>query len=252
MGFWFSSWQRVCSGTTGVPKGAVLTHANCVASIYSAACVGDSGSFARVDENDVYISYLPLAHVFERVAQGLHVFRGAAIGYYQVNRSEIQVYMQVLIIMHDYYRVIQQNYWMILLNWSQLCSALFLACSIVSMTRSWLVFVQRVVWAAFYSSELLILKRPTWIPLFITGFGIALSLVRYYKIGIRYIFVLLTYISSIQIRQKLGGRLRFILSGSAPVSPDVMDFMRICFSANVYEGYGQTENFCGGCLVRTL
>lgn len=54
---------------------------------------------------------------------------------------------------------------------------------------------------------------------------------------------------TMQIRQKLGGRIRFILSGSAPVSPDVMDFMRICFSAKVYEGYGQTENFCGGCLV---
>ncbi|KAG1301542.1 hypothetical protein G6F64_011704 [Rhizopus arrhizus] len=52
-----------------------------------------------------------------------------------------------------------------------------------------------------------------------------------------------------QIRQKLGGRLRFILSGSAPVSPDVMDFMRICFSAQVFEGYGQTENYCGGCLT---
>lgn len=49
----------------------------------------------------------------------------------------------------------------------------------------------------------------------------------------------------------MGGRIRFILSGSAPVSPDVMDFMRICFSASVYEGYGQTENFCGGCLTIT-
>lgn len=53
----------------------------------------------------------------------------------------------------------------------------------------------------------------------------------------------------LKIRAKLGGRVRFILSGSAPVSPDVMDFMRICFSAKVFEGYGQTENFCGGCLV---
>ncbi|KAI8640333.1 hypothetical protein BD408DRAFT_404194 [Parasitella parasitica] len=51
------------------------------------------------------------------------------------------------------------------------------------------------------------------------------------------------------IRQKLGGRIRFILSGSAPVAPDVMDFMRICFSAKVFEGYGQTENFCAGCLT---
>lgn len=58
------------------------------------------------------------------------------------------------------------------------------------------------------------------------------------------------FFCNLQIRQKLGGRIRFILSGSAPVSPDVMDFMRICFSAKVYEGYGQTENYCGGCLVK--
>lgn len=169
----------VCSGTTGVPKGAVLTHANCVASIYSAACVGDSGSFARVDENDVYISYLPLAHVFERVAQGLHVFRGASIGYYQVNRRRKRMgicrYSSLCITTN---RVIRLNYWMILPNWSQPFSALFLVYSTASMTRSWPVFVQRVVWAAFCSTELLVLKRPTWIPLFTIGFGIVLSLAR--------------------------------------------------------------------------
>lgn len=72
------------SGTTGVPKGVVLTQANCVSSIEAAAAVGQSGTFAPVDHTDVYISYLPLAHVFERVAQGLHVYKGASIGYYQV------------------------------------------------------------------------------------------------------------------------------------------------------------------------
>src|SRR5205085_8894906 len=39
------------------------------------------------------------------------------------------------------------------------------------------------------------------------------------------------------IRARLGGRVRAILSGSAPLSPDVMNFLRICFSAEVYEGY---------------
>lgn len=72
------------SGTTGVPKGAVLTHANCVAPIASISALGETGSFAKVNHTDVYISYLPMAHVFERAAQGIHVFKGASIGYYQV------------------------------------------------------------------------------------------------------------------------------------------------------------------------
>jgi long-chain acyl-CoA synthetase len=59
-----------------------------VASIYATAAVGDSGTFAKVTHTDVYISFLPLSHVFERLAQGLHVYRGAAIGYYQVRMPE--------------------------------------------------------------------------------------------------------------------------------------------------------------------
>ena len=51
------------SGTTGMPKGVMLTHRNFVSN-----CGGLSkfdGVF-RIREDDVYFSYLPLAHVFER------------------------------------------------------------------------------------------------------------------------------------------------------------------------------------------
>jgi long-subunit acyl-CoA synthetase (AMP-forming) len=72
------------SGTTGVPKGVVLTQANSVAAIYGISAVGEKGTFAVITKEDVYISYLPLAHVFERAAQGIHLYNGAALGYYQV------------------------------------------------------------------------------------------------------------------------------------------------------------------------
>ena len=62
--------------------------------------MGDVGSFASVDHTDVYISYLPLAHVFERVAQGLHVYRGAAIGYYQVRERKMTSASSVIMRTH--------------------------------------------------------------------------------------------------------------------------------------------------------
>ncbi|KAF8401682.1 hypothetical protein HHK36_012628 [Tetracentron sinense] len=47
-----------------------------------------------------------------------------------------------------------------------------------------------------------------------------------------------------KIRGKLGGRVRFLVSGASPLSPDVMDFLRICFGCRVAEGYGMTETSC--------
>ena len=42
----------------------------------------------------------------------------------------------------------------------------------------------------------------------------------------------------------LGGRVRYLITGSAPIHKDVMNFLKVCFSAPIIEGYGQTEG-CG-------
>lgn len=48
-----------------------------------------------------------------------------------------------------------------------------------------------------------------------------------------------------KIKEKLGGRVKIMLTGSAPLSGDVLNFFRIVFCTTFIEGYGQTENFCG-------
>ncbi|KAJ6757187.1 LONG-CHAIN-FATTY-ACID--COA LIGASE [Salix koriyanagi] len=47
-----------------------------------------------------------------------------------------------------------------------------------------------------------------------------------------------------KIKEKLGGRVKFMGSGASPLSPDVMDFLRVCFGCQVLEGYGMTETSC--------
>ncbi|KFV78119.1 Long-chain-fatty-acid--CoA ligase 5 [Struthio camelus australis] len=69
------------SGTTGNPKGAMLTHQNVVA---------NAAAFLRCTENtfectssDISMSYLPLAHMFERVVQTVVYSCGGKVGFFQ-------------------------------------------------------------------------------------------------------------------------------------------------------------------------
>ena len=65
------------SGTTGDPKAAKLTHSNFIA-------VSTASKYAGFDlsPDDKMISYLPLAHSFEKLLFSVSIVRGTRIGYY--------------------------------------------------------------------------------------------------------------------------------------------------------------------------
>ncbi|KAL0265550.1 UNVERIFIED_CONTAM: hypothetical protein PYX00_011262 [Menopon gallinae] len=71
------------SGTSGMPKGVMLTHKNFIASIAAFFRSTEGYRFYKVTHEDVYISYLPLAHVMERICVHTMLSKGAAIGFYR-------------------------------------------------------------------------------------------------------------------------------------------------------------------------
>lgn len=71
------------SGTSGMPKGVMLTHKNFIASIAAFFRGTEEHTFYRATHEDVYISYLPLAHVMERICVHTLLSKGAAIGFYR-------------------------------------------------------------------------------------------------------------------------------------------------------------------------
>lgn len=44
-----------------------------------------------------------------------------------------------------------------------------------------------------------------------------------------------------KFQDQLGGHIQLVVTGSAPISGEVLDASRVAFGAHVLEGYGQTE-----------
>ena len=63
------------SGTTGPPKGAMISHGNFLG--FLAAFVNGDGGIWRTD--DVYLSFLPLPHIFERIVITSMLYSGAFV-----------------------------------------------------------------------------------------------------------------------------------------------------------------------------
>lgn len=186
------------SGTTGTPKGVVLTHGNLIASV-AGATFG-----VQLDSSDLYISYLPLAHIYERANQVLIVYYGGAAGFYQGDHLKLLEDMAVLrpTIFCSVPRLYNKLY-----------------AGIMNSVKTSSAVRQKIFNAAYNAKKQAILSGKKSSP-----------------IWDRLVFN--------KIKATLGGRVRHMISGASPLSPDVMDFLRVCFGCDVVEGYGMTETSC--------
>lgn len=55
-----------------------------------------------------------------------------------------------------------------------------------------------------------------------------------------------------KFRDILGGQVRIMVTGSAPIDPQVLNFLKVCFCCPILEGYGQTESTAASTITSTI
>src|SRR5437016_10629614 len=78
------------SGTTGEPKGVMLTHTNFCSNVADVGC-----DFALHPNEDVAISFLPLAHVYGRTLDYIYLFQGVPIAYVEAAENVAQALKEI-------------------------------------------------------------------------------------------------------------------------------------------------------------
>ncbi|CAN5892893.1 AMP-dependent synthetase/ligase [soil metagenome] len=188
------------SGTTGEPKGVMLTHANLHSNVVAA-----TRHVLQSSEDDIALSFLPLSHVFQRMVDYLIFANGSTLAYVaavdQVPQALEEVKPTIAVAVP---RVYEKLYAKIL--------------AVTGVKRSLVLWARQV--ALDWADVKLHGRKP--------GTGLRIR----HGIADRLVFS--------KIRQKLGGRLRFFVSGGAPLPPQIGVFFYGA-GVTILEGYGLTE-----------
>ncbi|NOY12524.1 MAG: long-chain fatty acid--CoA ligase [Deltaproteobacteria bacterium] len=192
------------SGTTGEPKGAMLSHDNILSNVE--AC----SQLIKIGPEDQCLSFLPLSHIFERMAgYYLMLYQGVVIAYAEsidtVPANLIEVKPTIVISVP---RLYEKMYNRVLERVT---------------TGPWLK-KQLFFWAIKVGKQKVAREQQgqTPTPLQTTLLDIFEKLV------------------FCKIKDRLGGRLRFFISGGAPLVKEIAEFF-LAAGVPIYEGYGLTE-----------
>jgi long-chain acyl-CoA synthetase len=209
------------SGTAGKPKGVILTHANIISNMQAAIDLFPLGS------KDVGISFLPLCHIFERMLDYGYFRQGVCIAYAESFETLPQNLLEVRPTLTAVVpRVLEKIY-------EKTQEAVSRASPLRQRLFRWAV---RVGEAA--------------LPYRLAGRALPFGLALRRSLADRLVFA--------KVRARLGGRLRVIFSGAAPLARDLAVFF-YAVGLPVYEGYGLTEtspviavNFPGAVRLGTV
>lgn len=198
------------SGTTGNPKGVELTHESVLATVASLIhFLNLTGEAAG--ENEVFFSFLPLAHIFDRTAEEMYLHLGAAIGYW---RGDIKGLVEDIGILKP----------------TQFCGVPRVFDRIYAGVMAQVnqgSFLKRMIFNWGYKRKLDMLNA---------GYSFDTASPFFDKLVFS------------KIKEKLGGRIRLLVSGGAPLSRHVEDFLKVTMCCHVIQGYGLTETCAGTCI----
>ena len=191
------------SGATGIPKGVMLSHGNIISNVLGCA------EAISIDHSDLALSFLPLSHIFERTVDYLMLYRGASIAYAENVETVAENMLEVRpTLVACVPRFFEKMY-------ARIQETMQASSPLRRGLMSWALKVGR----QFNHST----RANRRVPV----------LLRLQK-GVAEILVFS------KLKKKLGGRLRFFISGGAPLAPELAEFF---FSAGILilEGYGLTE-----------
>lgn len=219
---WESSWRQIerddlltiisTSGTTGNPKGAMLTHENILSNIEGVSY------FIQIRPSDTNLSYLPVSHVLERTAgHYLPLYYGMTIAYAESidtipdNLKEIRptIFTSVPRLFEKIYTTIQEQ----INNSSPLKQKIF----------NWALEVGKERYDYYLKARVDDFISETYMPK---------SLQRKWRLANRLVFQ--------KIKDQLGGRVRVTVSGGGTLNEEIARFFW-ALDIPIYEGYGLTE-----------
>ena len=201
------------SGTTGDPKGAMLTHSNFMSN------VGAATGIVTIGPDDVFLSFLPLSHVFERMGgHYLPLSSGATIAYaespFTIRQNMQEVRPTIMMSVPRVYEAMHERILNSVKEGSPTKQKIF----------HWSVSVGSKVSQAIQQQ-----KKPS--------LGLSMKA----SIANKLVFE--------KLKAVTGGRLRFFVSGGAPLSKAIAEFFHAA-GILILEGYGLTETSPVICVNR--